>query len=137
LLVGALSVSGAAVEIPLRLAPPLDRLALRYETAPAPRWHTDLWVRVPPDPNKRRLEDWPPGALAAASRIEPYRPRIPGHEPVALIANEPVAFPHELSAGLLTLELQDRTGRLIAIRTTIRDKFQHSLAVIERVVAHT
>jgi len=137
LLVGALGAADAAVEIPLRLAAPLDRLALRYEAhGAAPRWQTDLWVRVPPDPNKRRLEDWQPGALERAGRIELYRQRLPGHEPIALIANEPIAFPHDLNAGQITLELQDRTGQLAALRTTIRDKFQHSLAVVERVVAH-
>lgn len=137
LLVGILSTEAAPVEIPLQLAPPLHHLALRYEAAvPAPHWQTDLWVRVPPDPNKRRLEEWPRGTLERAGRIELYRQRIPGPDPAALITNESVAFPHELSAGPLTLELLDQSGRLVAIRTTIRDKFQAPLAIVERVVAH-
>ncbi len=133
LLVGSLA-TGGTVQVPLELAAPLDRLELRYEATPAPRWSTDLWVRVPPDPNKRRLEQWPGNVLERASRIELYRQRIPGPEPVAVITSEPIAFPHELHAGQLSLQLLDQTSSLLAIRTTIRDKFQTPLAIIERVV---
>lgn len=134
LLVGTL-VAGGAVELPLGLATPLDGLAVRYEAgSDSPHWRSELWLRVPPDPNKRRLADWPADMLSAARRIELYRQRVPGPQPEALIVSEPVPLPHHLVAGLVSVELFNGGGQLAALRSTVYDKFQQPLVVVERIV---
>lgn len=134
-LVGALAASGASIELPLGLAAPLDGLAVGYSpAAPTPSWRSELWLRVPPDPNRRRLADWPADLLATARRIELYRQRLPGSGPEAVILTEPVSLPHQLTAGHVSVELLDQGARLRALRSTVLDKFQAPLVVIERML---
>jgi len=133
LLVGELAASGRALELPLGLAPPLDGLALAYAAgAAAPRLRSELWVRLPPNPNKARLADWPAATIAAAPRIELYRQRIPGPEPDAIIVSAPAPLPHTLAAGSVTLEIAGASHALVALRTTVFDKFGSPLVVVER-----
>lgn len=130
LLVGGLAASGRALELPLGLAPPLDGLALIYTAASAaPRLRSELWVQLPPNPNKARLADWPAATIAAAPRIELYRQRIPGPEPDATIISEAVPLPHTLAAGTVSVEI---AGAGAALRTTVFDKFGSPLVVVER-----
>lgn len=135
LLVGTLAGSQTAIELPLGLPAPLDGLSIGYSAAVAtPFWRSDLWVRVPPDPNKRRLGDWPANLLSTARRIELYRQRLPGYDPEAVILTEPVGLPHQLTAGTVNVELLDPGNQLMALRSTILDKFQAPLVIVERIV---
>jgi hypothetical protein len=135
LLVGTLASAQTGLAIPLGLAAPLERLELIYEAAlPTPQLRTDLWLRVPPDPNLRRLEDWTPAELAMAGRVELYRRRIPGPVPDAIIVSERVALPHTLNSGPCTLHLLDASGSMSAIRTTVQNKFKDPLVIIERIL---
>lgn len=133
LLVGDLTASGRPLELRPGLAPPLDDLALVFEPGAAPpSLRCALWAQLPPNPNKARLADWPPDALAAAPRVELYRQRIPGPEPDATIASEPAPLPSTLVAGQVTLELP-ADGALAAFRTTILDRFGSTVAIMQRV----
>lgn len=135
LLVGALAVSGSPLELSLDLAPPLDGLAIGYAAGIAtPRWRSELWLRIPPDPNMRRLAEWPPDLLFAARRIELYRQRLPGPDPEAVILTEPVTLPSRLGAGHVSVELHDQGEPLAALRSTVLDKFQHPLVIVERMM---
>lgn len=136
LLIGSLGLSGQPLELPLGLAAPLEQLALVVEAgATRPRLRTQLWVGLPPDPDRRRLADWPAAALAGATRIELYRKQIPGQEPAATIVHETVALPRQIDARGAQVWLGGDAAVPEALRTTIYDMFQSPLVVVERLIA--
>jgi len=134
-LIGSASVVGERLEIPLSGGDLLDNLRMSYVDGEGfPRWLTGLWVRRPPDPVRRRLEDWSGLEADSPTTLEIYRRQVPGEGPMGLITTELAGPPHQLaSPGLeLSLELLDSKARVV--RTTIRDKYQVPLLVANRVL---
>lgn len=133
-LVGGVASAEERLEIPLE-PETFSRFQLAYvNDDPHPRWKTDLWVRLPPDPYKRRFTDWLPDELVGAGTIELYRRQIPGEGPVFTLNTERVEYPRSLSTPTLELLLEPSGSGLYGWRTTVHDKFQALLLIAERVV---
>lgn len=133
-LVGSIASTEKRLGIPLSRES-LDRIQLGYDTDdPHPRWKTDLWVRLPPDPYKRRFTDWLPDEFVGADTIELYRRQIPGEGPVTILSTERVEYPRMLSTPRLELRLEPANSQVYGWRTTVQDKYRAPLLIAERVV---
>lgn len=133
-LVGGVASAEERLEIPLEQET-FSRLQLAYiNDEPHPRWKTDLWVRLPPDPYKRRFAEWLPDDLIGAGAIELYRRQIPGEGPVFTLNTERVEYPRSLATPTLDLLVEPAGSGLYGWRTTVHDKFQALLLIAERVV---
>lgn len=136
-LIGHGAADDERLEIPLGGGDLLAKLRMAYVVGESqPRWLTELWVRRPPDPLRRRLADWsrPEGAPDAPTTLEIYRRQLPGEGPVGVIITEPVALPHRLASASLDLNLELRDTQVRVMRTTISDKYQAPLLIAERVL---
>lgn len=136
-LIGSGSVSEERLEIPLGGGELLEKLRMAYVAGESqPRWLTELWVRRPPDPLRRRLGEWSrlEGAGDAPTTLEIYRRQLPGEGPVGLITTEPVELPHRLASASLDLNFDLRNTQVRVMRTTISDKYQAPMLIAERVL---
>lgn len=134
-LVGSAASTEQRLEIPLHSAA-LNRLQLGYALDdPRPRWKTDLWVRLPPDPYKRRFADWLPDELVGADTLELYRRQIPGEGPIFILATEPSAYPRSIATSTLDLRLNLSELGVGGRRTIVYDKYHTPLLIAERIVA--
>lgn len=133
-LAGSIASTEQQLEIPLH-SEALNRLQLGYAlNDPRPRWKTDLWVRLPPDPYKRRFNDWLPDELIGADTLELYRRQIPGEGPIFILATEPIAYPRSIATSTLDLRLDLAEIGLGGRRTIVYDKYHTPLLIAERIV---
>lgn len=134
-LVGGALDPGERLKIPLAGGDLLDRLQMAYVADEGhPRWLTELWVRRPPDPVRRRIDDWSGPEHESPATLEVFRRQVPGDNPLGLITTELIALPHRLTSASVTLSLDMPAGEVRAVRTTVRDKYQAPLLVCERVL---
>lgn len=135
ILVGSNIADSSRLEIALGGGELVEQLQMSYVAGDSsPRWRTQLWVRRPPDPTRRRLTDWSDDRLAGASTLELYRRQTPGEAPLGVITTEPSRLPHQLSCPGVDLQLDLPDSQAHVVRTTLRDKYQAPLLVAERVL---
>lgn len=135
-LVGAVPKGETLLAIPPSIGHVLDQIQLAYAVAdPYPRFRTDYWLRVLPDPNKQRLQGWAALDTLTNKHVELYRRRIPGEGPLMVLASEALTFPLDLTVPGLSLRIDLDATALTGTRTIVRDKFQTRLLIVARVVA--
>lgn len=125
---------GQRIEIPLR-GEVLDNIELSYLASdPYPRWKTKYWAQFPPNPNRRRLDNWLTDDLVTTDTIEMYRVPIMGEDPLAVIKTEAVALPRTLALtnGIVSIDIE--SPELSGWQTTMYDEFNTLVLVVERFV---